>query len=248
MRRLVLILLLASGMAGAQITMRHTAVNTDQSGTVATSISTSSGIAVSAGDALVVSCRSGGSTAANAPTDTAGDTFTLATSNTQGSVGVLSTWLAYNVTSSASETITCNYPSSLPYRTILVWDVAGAKTSGTPLDVAVSNVDGSASTSCRSASFTTAVSGEAVLMSCAADNLNVNWTPDTGYACDACTSDMAASQHQIVTGTLAASTATLTMNGSNNWIALLVTLEPAGSPPPVTMVPRHYGGTICCSR
>ena len=110
---------------------------TDVSGTTISNLSASS-VQVSAGDLLAVVCRvavPSGSLPTISVTDTAGDTFTAATSSVSyDSVNAIQLFYAKNaIGQSSSASVTCHFSVNTWYDVVAVLEYSGASTSS-PLD------------------------------------------------------------------------------------------------------------------
>jgi hypothetical protein len=126
-------LLLASTVFVAPAFSAASLVNTARNSqdTSATTIATSSTIAVTAGNLIVVCVAQASTTLDNQVTgiaDTAGNTYAKVVSS-GGSPGNLEMWYAYNITGHATNTITATYTAARSFRRIIARQYSGIITT-----------------------------------------------------------------------------------------------------------------------
>lgn len=160
---------------------------TDVSGTTISSLSASS-VQVSAGDLLAVVCRvavPSGSLPTISVTDTAGDTFTAATSSVSyNSVNAIQLFYAKNaIGQSSSGSVTCHFSVNTWYDVVAVLEYSGASTSS-PLDANAIAGGALSGGSITTSNFTTAYANEIGICGYSADALGVTFTPGSGFAAE----------------------------------------------------------------
>lgn len=150
--------------------------------TVAGTSISASAISAITGNFIVVSVRAYSikDNFVSSVTDTAGNTYTKATSILQSGDG-LELWYAYNITGNASNVITANLDGSYRYRYIIAAQYSGVYTGGDPLDVTATGGHAGGSASITSGTFTTTQADELVVASATIAQSNTSWTAGSGY-------------------------------------------------------------------
>lgn len=180
------------------------------------SVSTPSGIAVTAGNLLIVGVRGDLNplTSATVITDTAGNTFTFI-----GNSASVAMWYAKNVIGNASDIITATFPSSRSYVLISVAQFSGIDSS--PLDATATGITPSGTT-ITSGSFTTTKPNE--LLACVINVETGNtWTAGSGYTLTANGyNGVIALQYKIVSSIQSSVTASATSTDSVSYKMIIV--------------------------
>ena len=192
-----------------------------------TTVSTPSGINVSAGNLLIVVIHSGGENVVSSITDTAGNTFYNA-----NSVGRFGVYYAKNVIANASDIITCTWAGAgNTYREISAFQYSGLDL-GNPLDT---NANGFSTTgTVTSGSFTTSLPNELLFCSLYVENTGKTWTAGSGYTLRSPSSDgVLAGQDQIVSsiqsGVTASATNTDTISAKEIIVNTFTSPRPSGA-------------------
>lgn len=148
--------------------------------------------------------------------DTAGNTYTLISSQDQASDRI-ELWYAYNVTGNASNVVTVTFTAAATYRVICVAEYSGVATSFTPHDVTPTGAGGGGSTTIATGSFSTSQTDELLLSFSQTAAIGTTWTPDTGYTSQVQDSDtICMLQHKIVSAAQSGATITATNSGTSN--------------------------------
>ena len=206
-------------------------------GTVATSVSVTTGTGTQAGDVLVafVSIDNGTSTDLVAPTGTAG-TWTQATSLGYGSANIGVACWSRPVTVGGAQTVTASGPASSGLG-LRCYVLIGAATS-TPVDVAASGFSTSAVTPHVVPTVTATGDDDLLLGIVVADcrsGGNITYTPPTGMVADAAqnvsTFSTVASARQALTAAGATGTRTFTASAARPYLSLAVAVRAAPQSP-----------------
>ncbi len=194
----------------------NSAISANADGTSSTTISSSAGIAVSAGNVLVVGVRSAINplTSATVITDTAGNTFHFL-----GNEASTAYWYAYNVIANASDIITATFPSSTTYRELIVGQYSGLDPN--PLDATAMGITPSSTTPTTS-SFSTIQPNEVIVCVLDVEVGSTTWTAGSGYTIRNQTGDhILMLQDKIVSSIQTGVTASATNSDSANYKMIL---------------------------
>ncbi|MDR3519800.1 MAG: DUF5018 domain-containing protein, partial [Candidatus Pacebacteria bacterium] len=172
-------------------------------------------LSITTGNLIAVGCGSNDSTAiaSTTVTDSAGNTFILATStgdnNFHNAIGM---FYAKNAIGNASDTITCNV-NATSYMSINVLQFSGLSTTS-PLDVAAST-QGSAGTSITSNTFSTSQANEVIVaFSTVQSAAPTTFTQGSGYTSPfPATNTEEGGEYQIVSSTQTNTTASMSWVG-----------------------------------
>lgn len=203
------------------------AQNTNSSG--GSSITTS--LANTAGDALVVACREGADTTSiSSVTDSAGNSYSLVknASDTGGGARETAVYLATNVHSSASNTVSCNFASSLSTTVgIVVEEFSNVASLDASLAV---TSNGTGVTSLSSGTLATTHSGDAMIFAINAST-GVTWTAGSGYTIPTNGSNSRQAEQYAIVGAAGNYSTSISWNTSAEGDAIYLALAPTGSGP-----------------
>lgn len=247
MRNLLLILLaftLLCTPAFGAIANVNCEIGNFYSATAGSSIATAP-VSHTAGNFVVVAVRwaiLGSAVTLSSITDTAGNTYTLATTYFSGSAAdAVTIGYAANILGNASNVLTANFSNAgASYRGILACQFSGVATAS-PLDVLISGATGT-NNAPTSSSFTTTNANDLIFIALDQGALGGNYTAGSGYTLSGKSVDVALdiqwkTVSSIQTGVTAASSST----SSSMWLVYGATFKAAGAV--VTQVKRHRGTT-----
>lgn len=201
----------------------------DLTGTPRNSIPTSSSIAVTAGQALLVyfSWNNDSVPCANATvTDTAGNTFTLVASGTSSDTHTrMQSFIAWNTVAHASDIITAATVENMNAPLISVILYSGIKRDGNPVDIGIGGFTAFANSS-TSSGFTTTQTNEVVTMGARTTSSSI--TAGAGYTIiQSDVSNFHKVEHLITSVILTSSTTSFSGSTSSSWSTGTVSLKAA---------------------
>lgn len=198
-----------------------------------TSVTTS--MANTAGDALVVACRQGADlTSISSVSDSAGNTYSLVNTASDSGGGTRETavYLATNIKSSASNTVSCNFASNLSTTEGIVVEEF-SNVAGLDANV-VATSNGSTVTSLSSGTLTTTHSGDALVFAINA-SASETWTAGSGYTIPSNGSNAQQAAQYLIAGAAGGYSTSISWNTSARGDAIYLALYPVsggGGPPP----------------
>lgn len=223
---------------GSTWTDANTAVGS--SGTLTTGAA-----AATAGRTVLVFIRNGtGGSAPGTPTDTAGNTYTLLTSDTSNDPQMW-VYVAKNITGNASNQIQSTF-TDIVFAWLYAVEYDGCDTT-TPQDIY--GVNTGTATDCVSTSLTTSQSGDVLVMAVSQAALTT-YTAGTDFtlisgAIGTGGSNYGGIEEYITTTQLSAYTAHITSGSSAGFTTIWVALKPAGGGGVSTTPPRIQSGGQC---
>lgn len=177
MRSIILLFFLFAGVGNAAIAVAASNKGLCNSGSVTTCATGAT--ATTTGWIAVVLCQTGTNTVTcNAPTDTAGDTYTAISTATQNSsaAGYESMWQSTNITGNAANVVTCHHASSVNFDECIVAYLSGGATASALDGTGFTTTTPVNASSVTSNTFSTTTAGGVV--ACAPGNGSV--TPVAG--------------------------------------------------------------------
>ena len=195
----------------------------DSTGTAIASISTNT-TNLTAGNLLVVGVRSAATTA---PTmsDTAGNTFVLVTSVSDGAGDTVWQYYVKNCLGNAANAVKATFSPTVAFIAIIAHEYSGADTTA-PLDVSATGANGGA-TSVVSASFTPTNANDVGVAFGSIGALGGTFTAGANYTLQR-NEDFFESEDRLLTGT-GAQTAGMSSNLSADWQIVVATYKPAAA-------------------
>lgn len=157
--------------------------------------------------------------------DTAGNTYIPLATVRFNSVTSLIAY-TYNVTGHAANQVTVTYSATTQFRSVIIEQYSGVKTSGDPFNVAATPATGT-STTPTSGAFTTTVANTLII---SASTGAPTFTAGSGYTLRD-SGNFAAMQDQTVSAIQTGATAGFSMSGSADWEMHAAAFELAGGSP-----------------
>lgn len=201
-----------------------TATGADETGTVVTSISTSSTLNIGTGQLIAVECYVYGN---SVPVTTISDTnstntFTISPEGWAAGFNANAiSFYAKNTVAKSSDTFTCNFATGQQFVGIMVNQITGASTSS-PLDThAIATGSGSPMTS---GSFTTSSANELIIAAGCTDNNGSTFTPGANFILNNHQSGtQGADELWNTSSTQSGVTAGLAFSGGSTWAISVMT-------------------------
>lgn len=227
------------------IARSHTSTNSDYSGT-STATPTSGTVALGTGSLAYGCLRYFGATSVSTISDTAGNSYTVATTRAAGGGETLVSFYKENAASYASNVVTVTMGSAVQYWSVDTVEYTGINTSSS-YDQTAQN-DAASGGTVTSSSFTTTANDEVLVACSQVSAAGATWTADTGYTSavqDASTVTMV--QDKIVSSIQTSATTTATSSNTGSPMIILVdTFKGSGSgaasPGAIINTPVRGGG------
>jgi len=187
--------------------------------------------AATSGNLIVVFIRIGGTGAFSSITDTAGNTYTLAISDTSRDPNLLC-YYAKNITGHATNAVTVNFSPSALYSWVFAAQYSGLDTSS-PLDVTEAKL-GTGVTDIVADAITTAQDNEVVLAAVSQNNFT-NYTAGADFTLvdggigDSGGNNFGGVQQRITSAVLSSYVTHITSGVTNNYTMLVVSFKEASA-------------------
>lgn len=164
-------------------------------------------------------------------TDTAGNTYVLVDSVTDGNTGQTYIYYCTNAIANASDVVTATWGGSIPYRYIIVDQWSGGLTSGAKDSSSNKSTGAGASTSSVTSNpFTSTTTGELIYVAALVNGQGNTYVAGSGYTISLTepVNQQLTTEYQIASGITTASISVA--SGSFKWNIVAGTFKPAPAP------------------